>query len=264
MAVITTLQAKPLAHLRHDEILRRVAATGAVGVSELADFFGVSRETIRRDLKLLAEQGRLDIVHGGAARREASEPALDLRASENAEGKEAIGRTAAALVEDGMVVLIDSGTTTLALAHALAGKRDLTICTGSLAIAQLLCRNPSMRIHVLGGELDPNEEATTGIDVLDAISRFRVDVAFIGGGGLSPDGEVTEYSRVGAEQRARMITAASSAYFLVDHTKFGRLTPIRIPEFHKAAGIIVDTPPPGAIREALIKKGPNLIVAEPW
>jgi DeoR/GlpR family transcriptional regulator of sugar metabolism len=61
-----------------------------------------------------------------------------------------------------------------------------------------------------------------------------------------------------------MMTAASSAYFLVDHTKFGRLTPIRIPEFYKAAGIIVDTPPPGAIREALIKKGPNLIVAEPW
>lgn len=260
--MITPLQAKPLAHLRHDEILRRIASTGAVSVSELADFFGVSRETIRRDLKLLAEQGHLDIVHGGAARREANEPALDLRASENAEGKEAIGRTAATLVEDGMVVLIDSGTTTLALAHALAGKRDLTICTGSLVIAQLLCRNPGMRIHVLGGELDPSEQATTGIDVLDAISRFRVDLAFIGGGGLSPDGEVTEYTRIGAEQRARMVATASAAYFLVDHTKFGRLTPIRIPEFHRAAGVIVDATPPEPIRDSLIRKGLRLIVAE--
>lgn len=252
---------RPLAPRRHDEILRRLASEGAVGVSELAEFFGVSRETIRRDLKQLADRGRLDIVHGGAARREAFEPALDERSSENAEGKAAIGRAAAALVEDGMVVLFDSGTTTLAVAQALTGKQNLTVCTGSLAIAQLMCRVPGTRVHLLGGELDPNEEATVGIDTLEAISRFRVDIAFVGGGGLSPDGEVTDYTRAGAEQRARMVGAAARAYFVIDHSKFGLLTPLRIPHFEAAAGVIVDTPPPPAIASALARKGPRLIAA---
>ncbi|QCI63786.1 DeoR/GlpR family DNA-binding transcription regulator [Phreatobacter stygius] len=261
MTAAATPQARSLAPRRHAEILRRIAADGSVGVSELADFFDVSRETIRRDLKLLADRGRVDIVHGGAEGRQASEPALDRRASENAEGKSAIAHTAAGLVEDGMVVLLDSGTTTLALAHALVDKRGLTICTGSLAIALLLCRAPEARIHMLGGEIDPREEATTGIDAIEAISRFRVDVAFIGGGGLSPDGEITDYSRAGAEQRAHMIAAASRAFFLVDQTKFGRLTPIRIPHFQTASGVIVDAPPPLSIIEHLARKGLRLIVA---
>ena len=99
--------ARPIAARRHDEILKRIAATGIVSVEELAKAFGVSRETIRRDLKALAERGRLDVVHGGAARREVVEAAFDQRSHENAEGKAAIGRAAADLVEDGMVVLLD-------------------------------------------------------------------------------------------------------------------------------------------------------------
>jgi len=251
---------RPLAARRHGEILRRLSAAGSVGVGEVAAFFGVSHETIRRDLKQLAARGQLDIVHGGAARREANEPALDKRESENAEGKAAIGRFAATLVEDGMVVLLDSGTTTLAVARALPAKRNLTICTGSLAIAQLLCRVPGSRVHLLGGEVDPNDEATTGIDMLDAVARFRVDVAFLGGGGLAPDGEITDYTRAGAELRGRMIRGAACAYFVMDHAKFGRLTPVRIPNFSAAAGLIVDAAPPLPTRAALAAHGLRLMV----
>ncbi|MCF3948216.1 DeoR/GlpR family DNA-binding transcription regulator [Acidiphilium iwatense] len=254
---------RPLATSRHDEILKRIAVAGAISVSELTGLFGVSRETIRRDLRFLAQQGRLDVVHGGAARREASEPALDLRASENAQGKAAIGRLAATFVEDGMVVLLDSGTTTLAVARVLVARRNLTVCTGSLAIAQLLCRVPGTRVHMLGGEIDPNDEATFGIDTLEAIGRFRVDAAFIGVGGLSDDGEITDYSRIGAEQRGRMIAAARAAYFVVDHTKFGRLTPVRIPNSRGAAGIVADLPPPAGTLSALADRGSRLFVAAP-
>jgi DeoR/GlpR family transcriptional regulator of sugar metabolism len=252
---------RALAPRRHDEILKRLAADGTVGITELAGFFDVSRETIRRDLKLLAERGQLDLVHGGATRFEASEPALALRSQENAEGKLAIGRAAAALVKEGMVVFLDSGTTTLAVAQALSGRRDLTICTTSLVTALLLCRQPETRVHMLGGEIDPAEESATGIDALEAIGRFRVDLAFLGGGGLAPDGEVTDFTRAGAEQRSRMITTSQSAYFVIDASKFGRLTPLRIPHFERAAGVIVDKRPPMAISEALARKGPKLIVA---
>jgi DeoR family transcriptional regulator, glycerol-3-phosphate regulon repressor len=254
--------ARALAPRRHDEILRRLALDGSVGIAELARFFDVSRETIRRDLKLLAERGQLDLVHGGATRFEASEPALALRSQENAEGKLAIGRASAGLMKDGMVVFLDSGTTTLAVAQALGMQQNLTVCTTSLVIALLLCHQPNVRVHMLGGEIDPAEEAATGIDALEAIGRFRVDLAFLGGGGLSPDGEVTDFTRAGAEQRSRMIMTSASSYFVLDASKFGRLTPMRVPHFDRATGVIVDKRPPAAIAEALARKGPRLIVAK--
>lgn len=256
------LAGRPLAARRHDEILRRLAANGSVGITELAGFFEVSRETIRRDLKVLADRGQLDIVHGGAARFEANEPALSERAQENARGKAAIGKAAAGLVEDGMVVFLDSGTTTLAVAHALSARKNLTICTASLTIALHMCHLPSVRVHMLGGEIDPAEEAAVGLDALEAIGRFRGDLAFLGGGALSPDGEVTDFTRAGAEQRSRMISMAGRAYFVVDSTKFGKLTPLRIPRFGLAAGVIVDQVPDPPMVEGLAKHGPRLIVAK--
>lgn len=254
--------ARALAPRRHGEILRRLAADGTVGITELADFFDVSRQTIRRDLKLLADRGQLDLVHGGATLFEPTEAAFVERREENAGPKALIGRAAAGLVRDGMVLFLDFGTTTLAVAHALTGRKNLTICTTSLSIALLMCRQPQVRVHMLGGEIDPDEEAAIGIDALEAISHFRVDVAFLGGGGLSPDGEVTDFTRSGAEQRSRMVATAAKAYFVLDSSKFGRLTPLRIPRFEAAAGVIVDRHPPEAIREALERKGPALVVAE--
>jgi DeoR/GlpR family transcriptional regulator of sugar metabolism len=251
-----------LATRRHEEILQRAGTTGSVGVGELARRFGVSRETIRRDLKYLAGQGRLEIVHGGATRHDAPEPALARRQADNAAGKAAIGRRAAALVSDGMVVLLDCGTTTLAVAHALQDRQGLTVCTTSLAIARVVCRLPRTRVYLLGGEIDPAEEATTGIDVLDAIGRSRFDLAFIGGGGLTPDGEVTDYTRAGAEQRGRMITAAAQAWFVIDHSKFHRLTPVRIPHFAAAAGLITDATLPAPAAAALSRRSQTQLHAE--
>ncbi|TPM09174.1 MULTISPECIES: DeoR/GlpR family DNA-binding transcription regulator [unclassified Mesorhizobium] len=261
MSPDSRLPARALAPRRHDEILRRLGAQGSVSVAELAGFFDVSRETIRRDLKLLSDQGRLGIVHGGAARFEPSEPAMGLRSRENAHGKAAIGRAAAGLVSSGMVVFLDSGTTTLAVAQAINDLRDLTICTTSLKIALHLCHVPGMRVHILGGEVDPGEEAASGIDALDAMARFRVDIAFLGGGALSPNGEVTDFTRAGAEQRGRMIALAGKTYFVLDSSKFGKLTPLRIPNFDRAAGVIVDARPQTALADALLQKGPELIIA---
>jgi DeoR/GlpR family transcriptional regulator of sugar metabolism len=258
--------ARPIAARRHDEILRRIAAAGTVSVEELAGHFDVSRETIRRDFKALADRGQLDIVHGGAVRK-ADESALSVRLSENPAGKAAIGRTAARLVETGMVVLLDSGATTLAVAEALSARiaaegLSLTICTSSLPIALLLCRAPGTRVHMLGGEIDPNDESAFGLDAIEALSRFRVDIAFVGAGGLSQTGDITDFTRLAAEQRARMIASAAKAYVVADNSKFGRLTPIRITGTEQVAGIIVDARPGRALIQALARRGVRLLVAD--
>jgi DeoR/GlpR family transcriptional regulator of sugar metabolism len=131
---------RPLAVRRHNEIVQRLRAAGSVSVGELAEIFGVSHETVRRDLKLLADQGHLDVVHGGASRRGMMEPPISERGEENPQGKAAIARTAARMVDNESTVLIDSGTTSAALALELVGRPGLTICTNSLNHALTLCR----------------------------------------------------------------------------------------------------------------------------
>src|SRR5690349_19007605 len=185
---------RPLAVRRHNEIVQRLRAAGSVSVGELAQTFGVSHETIRRDLKLLADQGHLDVVHGGAARRGMMEPSIAQRGGENAEGKAAIAREAARLVPDAASVLIDSGTTTAALVEELVGRPGLTVFTNSLNHALALCRVSGNRVVMLGGEVDANDEATFGTGTSTGIDSVRADVAFVGAGGVAEDGGLTEYT----------------------------------------------------------------------
>ncbi|KQP62180.1 DeoR/GlpR family DNA-binding transcription regulator [Methylobacterium sp. Leaf112] len=266
----STPETRTLAASRQDEILARLGRDGSVSVEGMADRFGVSRETIRRDLKALAERGQLAIVHGGATRR-SDEPVLAIRERDNPTGKAAIGRVAAGLVEDGMVVVLDSGATTLAVANALAGRdplfarpapKGLTVCTNSLPIGLLLCRVAGVRVHFLGGEIEGADEAAFGTDALAALMRFRADVAFVGAGGISPDGEITDFAPLPTELRVRMLAAAERGYVVADSTKFGRLTPLRLAPIPLGTGLIVDAEPPLPMRDALSQRGLTLIVAQ--
>src|SRR3954466_8827624 len=118
---------RPLAVRRHNEIVQRLRAAGSVSVGELANIFGVSHETVRRDLKLLADNGHLHGVHGGAARRGMMEPSIEQRGEENAAGKLAIAREAARMVADASSVLIDSGTTEAVPTQRPAGPPGATV-----------------------------------------------------------------------------------------------------------------------------------------
>jgi len=252
---------RPLAVRRHNEIVQRLRAAGSVSVGELADVFGVSHETIRRDLKLLADQGHLEVVHGGAARRGMMEPSIAQRGEENAEGKAAIARTAASMVPDAASILIDSGTTTAALSYELVGRPGLTIFTNSLNHALTLCRVSGNRVYMLGGEIDNNDEATFGTGTATGIDSVRADIAFIGVGGFAEDGGMTDYSVVAAETRGRMIQAGR-AYLLADQTKFTRRTPFRVPNMDKCKGAIVDRMPDRHLAAIWTSLGWEIIVAK--
>lgn len=253
---------RPIAARRLHEIADSVDAAKSVSVEELAERFGVSRETIRRDLKALAAQGRLDVVHGGALRREIGDPPFAERAKENAAGKAAIGRAAAAMVEPGMVALLDSGATTREIAVALAARppKDATVILTSLSDALLLVR-AGLKVVVLGGEVDPDDGATVGLDVISALPRYRVDLAFVGIGGLTPEGDVTVFSRVAAETRSVMLDSARQGFLVADHSKFGRAGAARISPTQPLAGLIVDVAPPARLKAALKARGVSCIVA---
>lgn len=262
----TSPGSRQLAVDRINYILQNLEAAGSVSVADLSETLGVSRETIRRDLKTLAGQGRANLVHGGAAKLHAepspAEPSLTAREAANSAGKAAIGAAAARLVDNGMVVLIDSGSTTLSLAAALRNHSNLTVITNSLPIAVLLCRAPGVKVIVLGGDVHPNDEAAFGVETMNALSHFRVDLVFLGVGGISAEGEMTDYSRLAAEQRHLMMKSGKKVYVLADRSKFERGTPVRIAPVPHIAGLIVDAPPPASIVRACVEQRWEIIVAD--
>ncbi|SEG74795.1 DeoR/GlpR family DNA-binding transcription regulator [Bosea lathyri] len=252
---------RPIAVQRHRDIMSLIEGTRAVSVEALAQRFDVSHETIRRDLKVLAGQGRVEIVHGGALIPDAVEPPYSERQRANAAGKARIATLGAGLIADGMVVLLDSGTTTHALAGAIAasGRKGLTICTTSLANAQVLVR-AGHRVTLFGGTVDRDDEATTGIDVIEALARYSVDCAFVGVGGIGLDGVITDFTRVAALQRGAMLAAARQGYVVADHGKLGRVCPAIIPPPARF-GWITDAAVEQPVVDSLAAAGVNAIHA---
>ncbi len=237
---------------RQRRLLDRAAEAGAVSVSDLADEWGVSRETIRRDIAELARQGLLVKTHGGAV--PLAEPAPDMRRATNPEGKARIGRAAAALVPDGASVILDSGSTAACVAAGLAGRRGLTVYTSDLGIARMLHRGGA-RVLLLGGLLEAGGEATGGLDALDMLARYRADFAFVGAGGLTADGALTDFTREGAALRSLMLARGAAAFVVLDRDKFGRATAVEIAGFGDGVGLITDAVPSRGLAARLAALG---------
>ena len=114
---------------------------------------------------------------------------------------------------------------------------------------------------LLGGELQAHEEATLSLDTMEVLSRYHADFAFIGVGGITDSGDVTDFTRTGSELRTRMIAAARSTAVVADHTKFGRTAPVKIAGLETVRWLIADAAPPRALRSTLEAKGLTVLVA---
>ncbi|WP_186098997.1 DeoR/GlpR family DNA-binding transcription regulator [Burkholderia gladioli] len=251
-----------LAEQRHQYILSELSHSGALSVAELVRTLGVSRETIRRDLNALATRGLVVTTHGGALAADRREPSLSEREAANANAKQAIGRRAADFVPDGASLLLDSGSTTHAVALALTDRHRLTVYTNDWRIAFALARRNENRVTLLGGELSDDEDATFGLDTIQQLAQYHVDFAFVGAGGVTPDGDLTDYSRIAAEVRSRMLASAATAVVVADHSKFGRVTPVRINGIENTRYLVTDRAPEKTLRRAFAARGIELIVCD--
>ncbi len=250
-----------LAEQRRDHILSILGEKGSVSVTELYRRLKVSRETIRRDITRLANESRLRKTHGGALSVDQVEPAFAERMSVNIEGKRAIGRAAADLVPDGVSLIVDSGTTTLCVAEALAPRRGLTIYTNDIHVAGRLSGRNNNRVLLLGGELQGSEGATLGRDTTQMLANYYADFAFVGASALSADPWLMDYSREAAEMRSEMLAQARTAVLLADHTKFNRTAPVRVANLDRVHYLITDVKPEGAMAKGLATLAAELLVA---
>lgn len=168
-------------------LLARLAAEGQLVAKDLAAEFGTSEDTIRRDLRELAAEGKLQRVHGGALPASAALGDLRVREQVSTDDKLALGRFGASLVQPGQVVILDGGTTTLQVARALPAGLRATIVTHSPNVAVELAAHPGIEIIVLGGRLFRHSMVHVGASVIDAASRLRADLFFLGATGVHPD-----------------------------------------------------------------------------
>ncbi|CQR56022.1 DeoR/GlpR family DNA-binding transcription regulator [Paenibacillus riograndensis] len=251
-----------LAEERQQLILQQLEETGKVKVIPLAQQLEVSNETIRRDLDALEEQRKLKRVYGGAVKLTHfdGEPSYTMRRKLNQEGKQAIGREAARLLQDGDTVFMDTGTTVLEMTRWLAGKKNITIVTNSLPAASALLQALSLeqftgKVILLGGEISVQQQSVSGILAHELLKQFTLDKAFLSVGGISPAQGITDYdmneslvSRLAAGQ-------ASEVILLADHSKIGSTAFCQIAPLHTADVIISDQELPGGWKEELERIG---------
>lgn len=247
-------------HERQPQIEEIIRREGEVSVEMLAQRFDVSSETIRRDLGVLAEVGRIQKIHGGARRPQLiREPSHDERATAATEAKAMIGRRLASAVEPGETLFIDTGSTTLAAAEALAAIPGLTIITNSCRLAERLARAGSdAAIHLLGGIYGLDNAQTTGIAVIEQLGAFRADRAVLTVAALDPMEGAMDASIDEAQIARAMVRNARSVTVLADSTKFGRHAAFAVCATRDIDLVISDDNLDKAHKEALRDRGVEL------
>lgn len=247
---------------RQGAILAIVTDQGFATVEALAERFGVSPQTIRREIIQLDRAGLLQRFHGGAG---LPGPTVRLGYARKqtlaAPAKDRIGAAAAALVPDGASVFLDVGTTVEAVARALRHKRGLRVFTSSLPAAMLLAGHDSTEVFVTGGVVRGADGSLVGDSVTQAIAQLRVDVAVIGFSGVDEDGSPMDFDIQKVAVKQAVIANARSAVAVGDSLKFARQAVVRIGPPSAFARLVTDAPPPARLAERFAAGGLAVTVA---
>ncbi|WP_435105116.1 DeoR/GlpR family DNA-binding transcription regulator [Arhodomonas sp. AD133] len=225
---------------RRARILDRLRRDGRVYAAALSTELKVSEDTIRRDLRDLAAAGHLQRVHGGALPKAPSTEAFSLRAMRQTAAKNALARAAARLIEDGQVVVMDGGTTTLELARELPHERRITVITNSPPIAVELADHPTAQVHMLAGQMNKTAWVVTGAETLEGISRVRADLCILGVCSLDPEMGITTAERQEALLKRRMIDGAAEVMAIVTANKLGTATSFVVAPVSELTHIVTD------------------------
>ncbi|GAA0362578.1 DeoR/GlpR family DNA-binding transcription regulator [Actinoallomurus spadix] len=246
---------------RQQEILQRTREAGRVDVVTLAEDFGVTMETIRRDLTVLERAGALRRVHGGAipVERLGFEPALAARDAVLTAEKERIAKAALAELPQEGSIIIDAGSTTGRLVQVLPSDRELTVITNSPPLATVLATRSNLNVIMLGGRVRGRTLATVDDWAMRPLDRLRVDVAFMGTNGCSVEAGLTTPDPAEAAMKESMMRAARRTVVLVDHTKVGNDYLARFAALSEVSLLITDTGLNAGLAADLAAEGPEVV-----
>jgi DeoR family fructose operon transcriptional repressor len=229
----------------------------------LTAMFGVSRDTIRRDLQLLERHGLLTRTHGGALAGDglvARETAFQSRMAKHTQAKRSIGRAAAGLIREAETLILNGGSTTCCFAAELGKLRDLTIVTNNLMLPPVVARHAARSVYVLGGAYWESAQITIGAVKMFGSSRISVDTAVIGVTGIDATG--VSIGRIEESQAtAEMMEAARRVIVLADSSKYGVNAFAHVADFNRIQYLVTDANPPPEIAEALGQAGVEIILS---
>ncbi len=226
---------------RRMHILELLDQRESVEVMDLSRRFAVSPMTIRRDLALFERQGLVTLVYGGAVvnRGATFEPEYALRTTRHNDQKRVIGVIAASLIDDGDVVFLDAGTTTLEIALALRGRANLTVVTPDLAITNLLCREPKMHLIMVGGSFREVSMAFMGPLAERFMGMLQADKAFLGVDGIDLEVGFTVPDLRDASLKMVVTSRTPHVYIVGDTSKFGKRYLATFATFQQVEGLVM-------------------------
>ena len=214
---------------RQPEILDIAYREGKVTVDGLAEYFGVTHQTVRRDLTELADAGRLERVHGGAILpSRTTNIGYEDRRALNADAKRAIAVACASEIPENISVFINIGTSTEALARELLRHRNLMVVTNNMNVANILAENMHCQVIVAGGTLRRSDGGLVGSLTTQTIRQFKFDLAVIGCSALEHDGDLLDFDIQEVCGSQTIIQQSRKTFLVADHSKFQRFAPARI------------------------------------
>lgn len=248
---------------RQESIITHLSEAKESSVLEMTQRFKVSEATIRRDLTELEELGKLTRTFGGARFIESSgsEPPIFSRMGADTPEKERIGKAAAALVKDGDIVFISSGTTAFQAARHLSDHKNLTVLTNSLPVIDLLSRNNEVMLIVLGGVLRHKEQSLIGPATENMLSDYRADKAILGVRAIHSEHGLTNDALQETQVDRRLFEIAQEVIVVADHSKYGNIAPHFLASLTSVNYIVSDSMPV-TDREVLEAEGINIVIAQ--
>jgi DeoR/GlpR family transcriptional regulator of sugar metabolism len=248
---------------RRQAILAQVRMRSAVSADDLAREFGVSVETIRRDLRRLGEKGLLDRVYGGATRPagRSSEGSFAARSARRMVAKRAIANLAASFVEPGDTVIIDVGTTALEVARALPAAFEGRVLTNSVPVAMELSGRPEIELLLCGGQVRHGDGACAGAHAEAFFAEFYADRAFLGSGGVHAGAGLTDYYPAEVVVRRTVIEHTAASYVLADSSKLGVIAVHRVCPLDRVTAVLTDDEGEPSAHEALTSAGVTVLRA---
>ncbi len=234
---------------RQAAIIALAKDNGRVLVEELAAYFNVTPQTIRKDLNDLCDERLLTRVHGGALFPSGIENMeYEARRQIAADEKDAIGRAAARIIPHNASLFINIGTTTEAVSKALLDHAGLMVITNNINVANRMRVYPSIEVVIAGGVVRGSDGGVVGEAAVDFIRQFKVDYAVIGTSAIDHDGALLDFDFREVKVAQAIIANARHVVLVADSTKFERNAPVRIGHLSQVNTFITDSCPSASIR----------------
>ena len=249
---------------RQADLLAEVRTRGSVSVESLAEQFGVTLQTVRRDVKLLADEGLLARFHGGVRVPSSTTENIAYRQRQqlNESAKQRIARAVAKAVPQNCSLILNIGTTTEAVARELLRHKGLRVITNNLNVAAILSDNPDCEVIVAGGIVRSRDRGIVGEMTVDFIQQFRVDIGLIGISGIEADGSLRDFDYREVKVARAIIEHSREVWVAADHSKFNRPAMVELARFDQVDMLFTDAAPPAPFPQLLAAAGVNCVTCD--